>query len=100
MTLFAAIADILKPTSFAGLFGAAPSVALTTLVLTFNMKGPAYCALEGRSMIGGAIAFLIYAISASVLMGRWRIRAQKTALLAMPVWAMMAAIVYFLGLRR
>jgi hypothetical protein len=31
VALFAFLADLLKPKSFAGLFGAAPSVALATL---------------------------------------------------------------------
>jgi hypothetical protein len=30
VSLFAAIAEIVRPKSFAGLFGAAPSIALTT----------------------------------------------------------------------
>ena len=34
VSVFAVIGDILKPKSFAGLFGAAPSVALATLGLT------------------------------------------------------------------
>jgi tetrahydromethanopterin S-methyltransferase subunit C len=34
VSLFAALADVLKPKSFAGLFGAAPSVGLATLALT------------------------------------------------------------------
>ena len=34
VSLFAASGDLLKPKSFAGLFGAAPSVALATLGLT------------------------------------------------------------------
>ena len=34
VTLFAALGDVLKPKSFVGLFGAAPSVAMATLGLT------------------------------------------------------------------
>jgi hypothetical protein len=36
---FAIIGDLLKPKSFAGLFGAAPSVALATLGLTVAKDG-------------------------------------------------------------
>ena len=45
----------MKPKSFAGLFGAAPSVALATLALAVHKHGPAYGSIEGRSMILGAI---------------------------------------------
>ena len=59
--LFAAIGDVARPKSFAGVFGAAPSVALATLALTVHVQGAAYAALEARSMIMGAVALLIYA---------------------------------------
>jgi hypothetical protein len=36
VSLFAILGDTLKPKSFAGLFGAAPSVALATLGLTID----------------------------------------------------------------
>jgi len=61
VSLFAVLGDLFKPKSFAGLFAAAPSVALATLVLTIEMKGAAYAATEARSMVVGAIAFLGYA---------------------------------------
>ena len=62
VSAFAVIADVLKPKSFAGLFGAAPSVALATLILTVQSKGAAYAALEARSMLVGAVAFAIYGL--------------------------------------
>jgi hypothetical protein len=35
VSAFAVLGDVLRPKSFAGLFGAAPSVALATLSLAF-----------------------------------------------------------------
>ena len=67
---FAILGDVVKPKSFAGLFGAAPSVALATLALAVHKHGPAYGSIEGRSMILGAIAFFLYAWLASRLMMR------------------------------
>jgi hypothetical protein len=61
VSVFAIIGDVLKPKSFAGLFGAAPSVALATLAMTIVSDGSSYAAIEGRSMAAGAIAFFIYA---------------------------------------
>ena len=59
--MFALIGELLKPKSFAGLFGAAPSVSLATLTLTVMKEGKAYASIEARSMILGSIAFIIYA---------------------------------------
>ncbi|HEY6456094.1 MAG TPA: DUF3147 family protein [Steroidobacteraceae bacterium] len=68
---FAALGDVLRPKSFAGLFGAAPSVALATLGLTITSKGSSYAALEARSMMIGALAFVVYAhICARLLLRR------------------------------
>ena len=53
---FAIAGDLLKPRSFAGLFGAAPSVALATLALTVAHEGTGYVAAECHSMLIGAIA--------------------------------------------
>ena len=39
VSLFAALGEVLKPKSFAGLFGAAPSMALATLSLTISSQG-------------------------------------------------------------
>jgi hypothetical protein len=39
VSAFAALGDVLKPKSFAGLFGAAPSIALATLGLTIAANG-------------------------------------------------------------
>jgi hypothetical protein len=61
VSIFAILGDVLKPKSFAGLFGAAPSVALATMVLTVVKEGRSYTAIEARSMILGAVAFFLYA---------------------------------------
>ena len=58
---FAVLADVLKPKSFAGLFGAASSVALATLGLTILANGKLDAAVEARSMVLGAFSFLVYA---------------------------------------
>jgi len=49
VSAFAALGDTLRPKSFAGLFGAAPSIALATLLITLSQKGAPFAAVEGRS---------------------------------------------------
>jgi hypothetical protein len=80
---FALLGDLFKPKSFAGVFAAAPSVALTTLALGASRSGLSYAALEARSMIVGAVAFLAYATAVSWTLsqrgGRPRLVAAKCA---------------------
>jgi hypothetical protein len=60
--VFSAVSSVIKPQSYAGIFGAAPSVALATLGLTFILKPAAYVAAEGRAMLAGAVALAIYCL--------------------------------------
>ena len=53
VSAFTALGDSLRPKSFAGLFGAAASIALATLLITLSQKGAPFVAMESRSMIVG-----------------------------------------------
>lgn len=86
VSLFAVLAEIFRPKSFAGLFGAAPSVALATLGITIAGHGKAYAAIEAHSMIYGAIAFLLYAACVSCVLIRLKPRALAATVFLMPVW--------------
>ena len=99
VSAFAILGDVLKPKRFAGLFGAAPSVALATLVLTISSKGKLYAAIEGHSMIAGAFAFLIYSCCVGYCMMRFKWPALRATLLFMPVWLVAAFGVWFAYLR-
>jgi len=68
VSIFAVIGDVLRPKSFAGIFGAAPSVALATLGLTFMLHGGQYVSTEGKSMIVGAVALLLYSALVGALL--------------------------------
>ena len=86
VSAFAAVGDVLKPKSFAGLFGAAPSVALATLGLTLLAEGGSYTAIEGRSMIAGAVALFAYASVVSWIMMRYKLRAIMITTCSIPLW--------------
>ena len=99
VSLFAMFSDALRPKSFAGLFGAAPSVALATLALTIHKNGRAYAALESRSMMLGATAFLVYALSVSWVLRRYKVSAFGTSLTLLPLWLTVAfCLLHFVGL--
>ena len=86
VSVFAVLGDLLRPKSFAGLFGAAPSVALATLTLAFWKEGPGYVAVEGRSMVLGALGLALYSVVVCQLMVRARMSALTATICAMPVW--------------
>ena len=67
VSMFAALGDTLQPKSFAGLFGAAPSIALAALLITLSQNGASFAAVEGRSMIAGAFALAAYSWAVCVL---------------------------------
>jgi uncharacterized membrane protein (GlpM family) len=90
VSVFAIIGDMLKPKTFAGLFGAAPSVALATLSLTCFRQGSHYAATEARSMMLGALAFIVYASAIAILMMRFRPSVLVTCVIVLPAWFVIA----------
>ena len=97
--LFACLGDLLTPKSFAGLFGAAPSVALATLGLTIVADGKAFAALESRSMIVGAASFFVYTALCTWLMLRNKINAAPATIGSLFVWLAVALGAWALFLR-
>ena len=87
VSLFAVLGDLFRPKSFAGLFGAAPSVALATLGLTFAKHGGAYAAVEGRSMLLGAVALCLYSLLVSWLLMRRHWHALVATCASIVLWA-------------
>jgi len=90
VSVFALLGDLLKPKSFAGLFGAAPSVALATLFLTVATNGQEFARVEARSMILGAVAFFVYASVVSRLLVRRKLPVLPVTSLAMTLWLVCA----------
>jgi hypothetical protein len=99
VSVFAVVGDVLRPKGFAGLFGAAPSVALATLTLTLLSEGKDYAALEARSMIAGALAFLAYALACVYLMAKKHLRPAPTTVVMLSVWGLCAFGIWSLFLQ-
>jgi hypothetical protein len=94
---FALFSDILKPRMFAGLFGAAPSVALASLFITATLKGSATAELFATGMIAGAVAMVVYCAMATILVAR--IGALWGSVLSWSGWAATAGALYLVFLR-
>ena len=90
VSAFAVLGELLRPKSFAGLFGAAPSVALATLGVAVATHGVDYAAVESRSMIFGAVALSLYSAAVCQLLMRMQMRALPASLLAISVWLVAA----------
>ena len=95
VSAFALLGDLLKPKSFAGLFGAAPSVALATLFLTAAKNGSELARIEARSMILGAVAFFVYAFVVSRLLIRRKLPVLPVTGLSMTLWFVCAFVLWY-----
>jgi len=91
------LGDVLRPKSFAGLFGAAPSVALATLGIAIYQHGAGYAALQSHSMMAGAIALGVYSVVVCHLLVRARLRALSATLLSIVVWLIVSVGPLFLA---
>lgn len=100
VSLFAVLGDVIKPKSLAGITAAAPAVALATLVLTLHAKGVTYTSLECRSMLAGAAAYLLFALAVSQVQMRYKPKALVGAVTMLPLWAVTAAVLWAVWLRR
>jgi len=99
VSLFAVLGDLFRPKSFAGLFGAAPSVALASLGLTIAKYGSGLAATEGRSMMVGALALCVYSQAVRWLMMRYKLHALVVTLLSIFLWLGISFGLWFILLR-
>ena len=90
VSAFAALGETLRPKSFAGLFGAAPSIALATLLITLSRKGAPFAATEGHSMIVGAFALATYSWAVCVLLKKFLLSSWTATMAALVVWFVVA----------
>lgn len=86
VSIFAVLAEMLRPKSFAGLFSAAPSIALATIGITIAHHGTTYAATESRSMVFGAAGFFVYASACSWLLMHKKVRALSATTALLPLW--------------
>jgi uncharacterized membrane protein (GlpM family) len=88
---FAVLSETLTPKRFAGLFSAAPAVAIAGLGITLLTKGVADARDSSRTMIIGAFAMALYAAVLPSLIRR--MGSARGSGLAVVVWLAAAAAV-------
>ena len=89
VVLFALLSESLQPKRFAGLFGAAPAVAIAGLAVTLVSKGTWDAKHEGLGMIAGSAGMAAYASATVLLLKRTRPIVASAA--ALVVWVAVAA---------
>jgi hypothetical protein len=94
VTAFAVLGDLFRPKSFAGLFDAAPSVALATLTLAAVKDGAVFAGEEARAMLAGALALAAYCHLTGWSLMRQKGSSLTIAIAALPLWF---AIAFGLG---
>jgi uncharacterized membrane protein (GlpM family) len=83
---FALLGDLLRPKSFAGLFSAAPSVAIVTLAIAFRAENANYVREEAQAMFFGSIALAVYSLLVCWLLMRKRASALASTTAALIAW--------------
>lgn len=81
---FAALSETLRPKSFAGLLGAAPSIALASLLVIDVTKSSRIARQGSIGMICGALALVAYCVSATLAVDRWG--ALRGSVVAFAAW--------------
>src|ERR1700756_2191612 len=90
VSAFALVGDLVRPKRFAGLFSAAPSVALATLALTVAKDGPIVASIEARSMVLSGVGFIFYAYPVQRVLASGRRPAIWISVVALTIWAVVA----------
>ncbi|MEU4215617.1 hypothetical protein [Actinoplanes sp. NPDC026623] len=90
---FAALSKGLRPERFAGVFSAAPSVALGSLAVTLLFAGTGDLAAIGSGMAVGAAGFVGYCLATPPLVRR--LGAWKGSAAALLVWTAVSAAGYW-----
>jgi uncharacterized membrane protein (GlpM family) len=88
---FALLSEGLSPKRFAGLFSAAPAVAIAGLAIVLLDKAPHDAHQNAVGMIAGAAGMIAYAAAVVPLLRRRR--ASVAAVIALTAWVAAAAVV-------
>lgn len=94
VTLFAVVGHVLRPKWFAGLFGAAPSVAIASLAVTVIAKGYRDASVAGYGMLFGAAGFVAFSVCVRPLLNRFHAVVAST--MSCLAWVLVAVGSYML----
>ncbi len=94
VVFFAIVSETFQPKRFAGIFSAAPSVLLASLIVTILLKGTTPASLSASGAVAGAAGLVAYALAASWAVNRWK--AIAGSVIALIPWAVASLAAYLL----
>jgi hypothetical protein len=94
VSLFAVVAELFEPKTFSGLFGAAPSVALGTLTITYLTAGSGEAAIAARWMLIATPALFAYSTSCLIAARHPKMPIWIAAAAAWLVWLAVAGALW------
>jgi uncharacterized protein DUF3147 len=94
---FAMLSDMLKPKMFAGLFGAAPSVASASLLVSGLAMGPSKDEKYAMGMLAGAAGLVCYSAAAALAVKH--LGPVAGSIIAWVAWIIPAGALYWFFLR-
>lgn len=86
--LFAVVGEMVQPKKFAGIFAAAPAVAVASLAISIATKGAAAGHANALGMVAGAVGMIAYCLVGIFVLRR--LHALAGSIVVMPVWAAVA----------
>ena len=94
---FALVAEVVEPKKLAGLFAAAPSVALASMVVTVLDTGPQRTVPAALGMAAGSVGMLAFCLLGVPAIGR--LGATLGSVAALAGWLAVALALYLVFLR-
>jgi hypothetical protein len=92
VVIFAVISEMFQPKRFAGIFAAAPSILLASLIVTILFKGTAPASLSAFGAIAGATGLVACALAAIWTVDRWK--GLGGSVIALIPWAVVSLAAY------
>jgi hypothetical protein len=99
VVLFALVSESFQPKRFAGLFSAAPSVLLASLIVTVVLEGTAPASGSASGAVAGAVGLVAFAVASAWAV--YRFKGLVGSLVSLVPWAVasLATYLFLMGAR-
>jgi Protein of unknown function (DUF3147) len=99
VVLFAVVSETFEPKRFAGLFSAAPSVLLASLIVTVVLEGTAPASESASGAVAGAVGLVAFAVVSAWAV--YRFKGLVGSLVSLLPWAVasLGAYLFLMGAR-
>jgi hypothetical protein len=92
VVLFALVSESFEPKRFAGLFSAAPSVLLASLIVTIVLEGTTPARESASGAVAGAVGLVAFALASAWAV--YRFKGLVGSLVSLVPWAVASLVAY------